>query len=118
MVLDACFSGTRRNGEMILDGTRSVKIKPKEETVIGNVIVISATDGYQVAQPLREQQHGLFTYWFLKTLQENNGNITLDEWFNKTKRTVTKEAMLKSSEQTPTVTTSTDFENIWGNIKF
>lgn len=118
VVLDACFSGTRRNGEMILEGTRSVKIKTTEGKVKGNTVVISATDGYQTAQPLREQKHGLFTYYLLKTLQEHDGNITLGEWFDKVRKTVAKEAILKSAEQTPTITVSPALEQKWNNIKF
>ncbi len=118
VVLDACFSGTRRNGEMILEGTRSVRIKPKEEALKGNVVVISATDGYQVAQPIREQKHGLFTYYFLKILQESNGDITLGQWFEKSKRTVSRESILISTEQTPTVTVSPALEGKWNDIKF
>ena len=118
VVLDACFSGTRRNGEMILEGTRAVKIKAKEEPVKGNTVVISATDGYQTAQPLREEKHGLFTYYFLKTLQQSNGDILLGEWFEKTRKIVSKEALLKSMEQTPTITVSSALEDEWNNIKF
>ena len=118
VVLDACFSGTRRNGEMILEGTRSIKVKAQEEKIKGNTIVISATDGYQTAQPLREQKHGLFTYYALKTLQESKGNISFGEWFNKVQKTVSKEAILKSAEQTPTVAVSSVLENSWNNIKF
>jgi len=117
VVLDACFSGTRRNGEMILEG-RTVKIKADEQKINGNIIVMSATDGYQTAYPFKEQKHGLFTYYFLKTLQDSNGNITLGEWFDRTKRTVTKESILKTAEQTPTVMVSPALENKWNDIKF
>jgi len=118
IAFDACFSGTRRNGEMILEGARGVKIKVKEEAVRGNTVVISATDGYQTAQPLKEEKHGLFTYYFLKTLQDSKGNITLGEWFDKMKRTVSRESILKSAEQTPTVTTSSALEKAWRVLSF
>ena len=118
VVLDACFSGTRRNGEMILEGTRSVRIRPRDGIPQGNTIVISATDGYQTAQPLREQKHGLFTYHFLKTLQDSKGDITLGEWFERVRRTVTRESILHLNEQTPTVTVSPAIEGSWNNKKF
>ena len=118
VVLDACFSGTRRNGEMIMEGTRAVKIKAKPDAPTGNTVIISATDGYQTAQPLREQKHGLFTYYFLKTLQESKGDITLGEWFDRTKKTVSRESILNSTEQTPTVSVPFTLQNNWNNIKF
>ena len=118
VVIDACFSGTRRNGEMILAGTRSVRIRPREEQIAGNLIIMAATDGFQTAQPMREQQHGLFTYYLLKTLQESNGNITLGDWFDRTRRTVARESILRLAEQTPTFTVSPAMENTWRNIRF
>ena len=117
VVLDACFSGARRNGEMILEGTRSVKIRAKEGRLTGNTVVMSATDGYQTAQPLKDEKHGLFTYHFLKTLQESKGDVTFGELFEKTRRTVAREAILNSAEQTPTVTVSPTIEESWNNIK-
>jgi hypothetical protein len=54
----------------------------------------------------------------LKTLQESNGNITLGEWFDKVKKTVSKEAILKSAEQTPTITVSPALEKNWNDIRF
>ena len=117
VVLDACFSGTRRSGEMLLAGTRSIKIKIKEGELTGNMVVMSATDGYQTAQPIREQKHGLFTYYLLKTLQESKGEITLGEWFDKAKRTVARESILNAAEQTPTINVSHTIQENWNNIK-
>ena len=117
VVLDACFSGTRRNGEMIMKDTRSVKIRAREGQLTGNVVVMSATDGYQTAMPMREEKHGMFTYWLLKTLQENDGDIMLGEWFEITKKSVSREAILNSAEQTPTVNVSPAIEGSWNNIK-
>ena len=118
VVLDACFTGARRNGQPLIEGQRGVREKPREELIKGNLIVISATDSLQTANPFREQKHGLFTYYFLKTLQDSKGDITIGEWYEKTRKIVKKEAGLKEMEQTPTVNFSYDNENKWKYVKF
>lgn len=111
--LDACFSGTRRNGQMMVEGTRSVVIDVEEEVLKGNVIVFSAADGFQTAHSFRDKRHGLFTYYLLKSLQDSNGEITLDELFSKIKRGVMREASLNSYDQTPTVNMPSELEVLW-----
>lgn len=111
--LDACFSGTRRNGQMMVEGTRSVVIDVEEEMLKGNVVVFSAADGFQTAHPFRDKRHGLFTYYLLKSLQDSNGEITLDELFSNVKRGVMREASLNSYDQTPTVNTPSELEILW-----
>lgn len=116
--LDACFSGTRRNGQMLVSDTRAIVVKPKEETLKGNSIVFSAASGYQTAYPLKEQKHGLFTYYLLKHLKESKGESTYGELFNKVKEDVCKEASLSSKEQSPTVNMSGALINSWQGMKF
>lgn len=111
--LDACFSGTKRNGQMMMEGTRSVVIEVEEETLKGNTVVFSAADGYQTAHPFREKRHGLFTYYLLKSLKDSNGDITLDELFSNIKRGVMREASLNSYDQTPTVNMPSQLEISW-----
>jgi len=111
--LDACFSGTKRNGQMMVEGTRSVVIEVEEETLKGNTVVFSAADGYQTAHPFREKRHGLFTYYLLKSLKDSNGDITLDELFSNIKRGVMREASLNSYDQTPTVNMPSQLEILW-----
>ena len=63
----------------MLATARGVAIKPKASTPGGNVIVFSAATGDETAYPYDEKGHGLFTYFLLKKLQENKGNVTLGE---------------------------------------
>lgn len=111
--LDACFSGTRRNGQMMVEGTRSVVIDVEEEELKGNIVVFSAADGFQTAHPFRDKRHGLFTYYLLKSLQDSNGEITLDELYSNIKRGVMREASLNSYDQTPTVNMPSELEILW-----
>ena len=118
VVLDACFSGAQPNGEMLLEGTRSVRIQPRNDLLTGNLVVMSATNGMQVAQPIREQRHGLFTYHLLKMLQESKGDIAFGEWFDKTRRAVSRESVDRLGEQTPMARNAPALDDTWKNIKF
>lgn len=112
--LDACFSGAGREAGLL--AARSVRIKPNEELVSGNLIVFSASRGDQMALPYREKQHGLFTYFLLKSIQESKGNITCNELFEKVKNEVTLSAVRElGKEQNPSVIFSPQVLDIWGN---
>ena len=104
--LDACFSGAQR-GEGMLVEARGVAIKPKETAPQGNMFVLSAASGDETAMPYKEKNHGLFTYFLLKKLQDSKGNVTLADL----SKYVISEVKEKSNTinrkpQTPTVTTS------------
>ena len=69
VLLDACFSGTNRDGRM-LASARGVAIKAKQNTPKGKMIVLSAAQGDETAHSYNEKGHGLFTYYLLKKLME------------------------------------------------
>lgn len=84
--LDACFSGTKKDGVMMDREARGVIITPREETPTTNMVVFSACTGNETAYPYANQKHGLFTYFLLKKLQEDKGKTTykhLAEYINK-----------------------------------
>ena len=54
---------------------KGVKIKPKEETIAGNMVVFASSSGNESSGIYREQQHGYFTYFLLKKLQETKGEL-------------------------------------------
>jgi hypothetical protein len=111
--LDACFSGAGREAGLL--AARAVRIKPNEELVSGNLVVFSASRGDQMALPFREKQHGLFTYFLLKSLQETKGNITCNELFEKVKSEVTLNAVREQGkEQNPSVIFSPQVVDQWG----
>jgi len=66
VVLDACFSGGGRNQGLL--AARGIRIKPKEEELMGNMVVFSASTGEQTALPYHDEKHGMFTYFLLKKL--------------------------------------------------
>jgi len=75
--LDACFSGGARNQSLVEN--RGVKIKPNEDILKGNIVVFTASSGEQSALPYTQKNHGLFTYFLLKKLQESKGELSYRE---------------------------------------
>lgn len=115
-LLDACFSGTRRNGEPIVQGGRGVNLitRPKQP-IHGNLVVLSAADAKQTAYPKPEDNHGLFTYFLLRSLQQKAGTITLSELFDTISDGVRIEAAIQNREQTPCIQTSEELGDNWKN---
>lgn len=115
--LDACFSGSQRNGEM-LTASKGVAIKPKDEVLDGRVIVMSASQGDETAYTYNEKGHGLFTYFLLKKLQESKGNISLYDLSQFIVSNVRQVSIIKNKRnQTPVVSASANLHDIWGNLK-
>ena len=115
VLLDACFSGTKREDDM-LASTRGVAIKVKEEVPQGNLIVFSAAQGDETAYQIEEKGHGLFTYYLLKELQQTSGKISLGDFTDYvTKQVKRQSVVVNSKKQTPTVIPSPQLVNSWRN---
>ncbi len=115
--VDACFSGTDRNGD-IINEARGVQIKTKEVAPQGNMFVLSATSAQETALPYKEKHHGIFTYYLLKKLQESKGNATLRELSNYVTKNVRSTAdYLYGKPQNPTTTTSGNMRTTWEKKK-
>ena len=115
--LDACFSGAKREDQM-LSQARGVAIKVKEETPQGNMLVFSAAQGDETAHQMEEKHHGLFTYYLLKELQAAGGDVdmgTLTDYV--TKQVKRQSVVINNKKQTPTVIPSQALTNSWRNMK-
>lgn len=80
--MDACFSGSSRESgqkDTPVVAARGVALRHKEVEPAGNVFVLSAASAQQTAFPYEEKDHGMFTYWLLKKLQESKGGATLED---------------------------------------
>lgn len=118
VMLDACFSGASRDGDMLI-AARGVKIKPKEAEPTGNIVVFSATAGDEAAYSHPEEGHGLFTYYLLKKLQDSKGKATLGEISDYVRENVALQSRkLNGQAQTPTVRVPAGLDNAWKSIKF
>jgi hypothetical protein len=71
--IDACFSGAKKDGTVMDASAKGVVIAPREETPVSNMVVFSACTGSETAYPYKNQRHGLFTFFLLKKLKEDNG---------------------------------------------
>lgn len=106
--MDACFSGSQR-GEGMLASARGVALKPKPDTPQGKMVTLSAATGEETAFPYEAQQHGMFTYYLLKYLQETKGKTTLGELADYVKTNVRQRSVVVNNKsQTPTVSASTE----------
>lgn len=115
--LDACFSGTKREGD-ILVAARGVAVKVREGVPIGNMVVLSAAQGDETAYPFKKQQHGMFTYYLLKKLQETKGNVSLETLSNYVTDQVKKQSIVVNNKmQTPTIVSSPMIGNEWKTWK-
>jgi len=90
VVIDACFSGSSANGQLLkgVSGlTARLKAEPKASAAD---ILLTSADMNQVSSWYPEKGHSLFTYFFLKGIQgdadtNKDGKITMGEmkaWLN------------------------------------
>lgn len=115
--LDACFSGAKRDGGMLYDA-RGVTISHKDAAPKGNMMVFSAASGQETALPYTDKNHGLFTYFLLKKLQETKGNVTLKELSDYVITNVKQQSnLINHKSQTPSVTTSGRMAQEWNRKK-
>ena len=115
--LDACFTGGGRESGLM--ASRGVKVKPKEGSLSGNLVVFSASSGNQSALPYHKEGHGMFTYYLLKKLQESKGKVSMGELSDYIHDQVSIQSLkTNEKEQDPTVNTSSKVVNHWRNWKF
>ena len=115
--LDACFSGAKRDGDM-LASTRGVAIKVKQNAPQGNMVVFSAAQGDETAYPYNEFAHGLFTYYLLKKLQETKGDVTLGELGDYVKTKVEQQSIVVNGKlQSPSIMSAPLIGNDWKSWK-
>ena len=117
--LDACFSGTTADGSSLMASARGVSIKANQENPsTGNLVAFSAASNDETAYPYTERQHGLFTYYLLKKLQESKGNATLGELSDYIIENVRlKSALINHKTQTPHISYSPSLSQKWRKMK-
>jgi len=110
--LDACFSGGGRDAGLL--AARSVKVKPKENMIQGNLVVFTASSGEQSALPYEKEQHGMFTFYLLKKIKESQGDISYGDLSDYISQNVSLESLrINQKEQDPTVNVSSSVEGSW-----
>ena len=115
--LDACFSGAKREGDM-LTSARGIAIKVKKSNPTGNMVVFSAAQSDETAYSYDEQQHGMFTYYLLKKLQETKGEATLGELGEYVTTQVKRQSIVLNGKlQTPMISPSIQVGDAWKGWK-
>lgn len=74
VTLDACFSG-----ENIYENISPIVIKSKGALGLKNGALIASSNGDQVSAWYNEKGHGLFTYFFLKAIHNQNADFNRDK---------------------------------------
>ena len=117
VLLDACFSGAERTGD-ILVAARCVALKSKKEVPKGNLIVFSAASGDETAYQYTDKGHGLFTYFLLKKLKETKGDVSLGDLAAYVQEQVYRHSVIENSKsQTPTVIPSSELSGDWTALR-
>ena len=117
VLLDACFSGTKRDGGM-LASARGVAIKVKQNEPKGSMVILSAAQGDETAYPYDEKMHGMFTYYMLKKLQESKGDLTMGELADYVTSEVKKRSVIINGKmQTPTIKVAASLQDSWKSLK-
>lgn len=99
VILDACFSGGARNKELV--AMKGVKVKASVSNVPNNLVVMTSSSGQESSAVFRDKQHGLFTYYLLKSLKESKGNQSYQATWNEVRERVALEATRMNKIQTP-----------------
>ena len=115
--MDACFSGSKR-GEGMLASARGVAIKAKPQAPKGKMVVFSAASGDETAYPLKDKEHGLYTYYLLKKLKDTKGDVTYGELGSYITEQVSRKSIVSNGKsQSPTVTPSQSVASTWKTMK-
>lgn len=114
VIVDACFSGS--GGKSIIpEGTRPLVLEietPKIENK--NIVLMTSSKMNQISTTSKEKQHGLFTYYFLKSLQD--GKLTIDDIYANLKDKVSNDAKKMNVEQTPNLVKPVSSTNSKGDF--
>ena len=115
--LDACFSGGGRNAGLL--AARGIKIKPKTDVINGNLVVFTASSGEQTSLPYLEKNHGMFTYFLLKKIQETSGNVNYKTLADYIKNQVQLNSIkINSKDQNPDILYNQTIEGKWESWDF
>ncbi|PKN76456.1 MAG: hypothetical protein CVU52_04735 [Deltaproteobacteria bacterium HGW-Deltaproteobacteria-10] len=98
IILDSCFSGS--GGRSVLaKGARPLVMVKDTVFLSRNMVVLTATQGSQISSSSPEKMHGIFTYYFLKALQD--GKRTIVDIYQYIKPLIEDEARSLNVEQSP-----------------
>ena len=107
VALDACFSGAGGRSVLAKGARPLVMTLPDEQPLSANMQVMSAASGQQQSSGYEEKGHGLFTYFLLKGIKNEDvtakdGSLEVGDLFDYLKPQVERIARKQfNNEQTP-----------------
>ncbi|MBR5832019.1 MAG: caspase family protein [Bacteroidales bacterium] len=113
---DAGFDGKLRDGNTLITYPRNTG-KTKGMRLRGNAVIFCAADFTQTVYGFNDKQHGFFTYYLLKTLRENMGNLDFGQLFDEIKDAVSFESSLQGKQQIPTIIVGGKVKDTWSKHK-
>ncbi len=107
VALDSCFSGAGERS-VLAEGARPLVLQmDKSARIPGNVTVLAASSGSQISSAYKEKGHGLFTYFLLKGIRnedvvKRDGSLAVQDLYGYLKPQVERIARRQfNNEQTP-----------------
>lgn len=111
VILDSCFSGA--GGRSVLArGARPLVMMKEAPVLSSRIAVLSATQGAQISTSSPERGHGVFTYFFLRAIQDGKQDIA--GIYTYLKPLVEDEAKAMNVQQSPGLTP--DLESLRGRF--
>ena len=101
VTLDSCFSGQGGRSVMMEGARPAVAMIEDPALASRHLAVLAASEGTQISTSSKAKQHGLFTYYFLKALQE--GKQDLASIYEYVSPKVQDEAKLQNVQQSPSL---------------
>ena len=94
--LDTCYSRDTR-GETRLIAGRPLNIKLQEQSLPEGFTVLTAAGGDQIAKPLKEAQHGMFSYFLMKGMEGGADSNSDDQITARELHTYVRENVVQQS---------------------
>lgn len=109
LVVDACFSGLGKVEP--LSSVKGITVVPVNPELGENMLLLSSSSGNESSVVDDKNQHGLFTYHLLKILKETQGEIPLNELYERLKKEVGLSAIKNLDKiQTPSILIGTELK--------
>lgn len=112
--LDACFSGGARSGSLIA-GMKGLARVPEEVEAGGRAVVFASSSGSQSSGVYEEQEHGYFTYFLLKYMQEEKGKLNYGDMYDFVRKQVKLQSNRDGRDQEPSVRVAPSVGDDWRN---
>ena len=82
------------------------------------MVVFASSTGTESSGVYRDKQHGFFTYFLLRKIQESKGNVSYGELGEYIRKEVSRETVLSTEKiQTPSIQASEQVRNVWEEWK-